>query len=1087
LSQNDLFFNKLKHKKALNYQGFFYFYPMISAVRHILLIGLILITAQINILSQEEMQMGALNVRNYPSTEFGGQTQIFSIVQDDQGVMYFANKTGVIFYDGRKWETIKILNEKNDSYEVSALAKSKSGIIYVAAKGDLGYLEANERGRVQFISIRAQLKKEPDLKNPKSIQVTDDGIYFHYGRTIFRLNEKGIKEWASHEDDAFYGLFHAAGKTYAAKSNSGLYTLENDQLVSFPNGKIYSSTNKIYALVHFQNQTYIQTTEGNITNITNPFNHVAVQMDLIRPAYTALNVFDNFYSSGTFSDGLLVYDRNFKIRYRIDLSTGLNDGNINCQYLDKEGNIWVGTNKGISKVEILSPLSTFGVNFGLISGVESICEYKGLRYFATLSGVYFLDPKASETAARIKKVEGLNIDCYGIRTLVFSKDTVLLVAANNGVWMLKDPKDKLKLVSKCGPYNFVQDPKNPNRVFVANYDGLSSISWNGNGFNDEGYIRGFSEDIFSIAVEPDGTLWLGTISSGILKANVSSVRTKGKTKVIGLGANGPHFITIIDGVPHVGNDLGLFRISNDRLIKSEQYLFPSKGSVHRLLKDTGGRLWAVLVKENTKFEIGYFDNSGGYKWTSNDFTRYSNDIVHGLYSDSKGLVWLGGPNGVMVYNPQQKKNYNPGFQCILGKFTWGDSLLYSGLRYGKSSSVFKASIPYSSKEISFEAGASTYFDESLTEFSFRLVGQDENWSTWSLSNKKSYTNLYEGNYTIEIKARNVYGYESAVISYSFTILPPWYRTIWAYFSYSILAGILFYLALKISNRRIRKQKEHLEIVVKERTAEIVEQKVEIEHQKEIVEHKNRDIMSSIRYAKRLQDAILPTDEYIQSCFKEFFVFFRPKDIVSGDFYWVRKIENTIYFAVVDCTGHGVPGAFVSIVGNNGLNRCIREYGLRKPSDILDKLNELVEEAFIKEGFSEVRDGMDLSLCCLNLDQLTLEYAGANNPIYLLQDGILSELKPDKQPIGPYEHRKPFTNQQVQLNTGDLIYLFTDGYADQFGGPQGKKYKYSQLKQFFIDHQKDNMELIGKEIVTTFENWSEGQEQIDDVCVMGIRV
>lgn len=1060
---------------------------MISHFRSSIFYAIVLFQAQFFLFAQEEMQMGALNIRNYPSTEFGGQTQVFSITQDEQGLMYFGNKTGVIIYDGRKWETVKVLNEKNDSYEVSVLAKAKDGRIYVAAKGDVGYLQVNERGRIQFISIRKQFKKDPDLRNPKSIQVTDDGIFFHYGRVIFKYTNQVIKEWSSAEDDAFYGLFHAAGKTYVAKSSTGLHILENGNLVPFPKGKTYSSNNKIYALVQFQNQTFIQTSEGNITNITNPLNVLPVKMDLVRPAYNALNVFDQYYSSGTFSDGLLVYDRNFKLRYRIDLTTGLNDGNINCQYLDREGNIWVGTNKGISKIEVLSPISSFGVNFGLISGVESICEYKGLRYFATLSGVYYLDPNASETASRIKKIEGLNIDCYGIKSLEFERDTVLLVAANNGVWMLKEPKGKLSLISKCGPYNFIQSPKEPNRVFVANYDGLSSILWNGKSFIDQGYINGFNEDIFSIAVEPDGTLWLGTISSGLLKASVSTVLQKGKLKTLGSSDNGPHFVSIIDGIPHVGNDNGLYRISNDQLVPSDHYRLPNTGSVHRMMKDVSGRLWVVLVKENTKFEIGYFDNNGGYKWISNDFTRYSNDIVHGLYSDSKGLIWLGGPNGVMVYNPQQKKNYNPGFQCVVRSFTWGDSLIYSGIRYGNVASIFKAELPYSSKEISFEAGASTFFDESLTEFSFRLVGQDENWSSWSLSNKKSYTNLYEGTYSLEIKARNVYGYESPVVTYTFTILPPWYRTVWAYLSYALLSGIFFYLILKVSNRRIRKQKEHLELVVQERTAEIVEQKGEIELQKEIVEHKNRDIMGSIRYAKRLQDAILPTDEYIQDCFREFFVFFRPKDIVSGDFYWVRKIENKVYFAVVDCTGHGVPGAFVSIVGNNGLNRSIREYGLRKPSEILDKLSELVEEAFIKEGYSDVRDGMDMSLCCLDLVALTLEYAGANNPLYIVAKQELIEIKPDKQPIGHYEDRKAFTNKKLQLSSGDLIFLFTDGYADQFGGPQGKKYKYAKLKQFFLEHESYNLQEVGARIADEFDSWSDNQEQIDDVCVMGFRV
>jgi serine phosphatase RsbU (regulator of sigma subunit) len=318
-------------------------------------------------------------------------------------------------------------------------------------------------------------------------------------------------------------------------------------------------------------------------------------------------------------------------------------------------------------------------------------------------------------------------------------------------------------------------------------------------------------------------------------------------------------------------------------------------------------------------------------------------------------------------------------------------------------------------------------------------------------------------------------------------LPPWYRTIWAYLLYVIAFILFLYGAIQFSNRRIRKQKEHLEQVVKERTAEVVEQKAEIEKQKEIVEEKNRDIMDSIRYAKRLQDAILPTNEYIRDCFREAFVFFRPKDIVSGDFYFVRKIENKVYFAAVDCTGHGVPGAFVSIVGNNALNRALKEYGLTTPSDILDKLTELVVDAFRQEGILDVRDGMDIALCCLDLDTKILEYAGANNPLYIISGEELTEIKANKQPVGLFEERVPFTNHEVQLNDHDVVVLFTDGYADQFGGPQGKKYKYAKFKNFLIDHSQEPLSELHTHLVGEFDEWIEGHEQIDDVCILGVRV
>lgn len=1009
--------------------------------------------------------------------------------------MYFGNKTGILEFDGVTWRTIKVLNPNGDSREVNCLATDKHGRVYVGAKEDIGYLESDKNGKIIFRSILKLFKTEPDLKTPESIICTDNGIYFHYHKNIYHYDGKSsVRTISSPDNDEIYGIFFANGEIYVAKKASGLYTLGNDRLVPARNGGKYSEQNKIYSIMNFGNGIYIQTSEGNIDDYTNPMDVKQVPLSFVLPVYNAINVFDQYYSSGSFSDGLLIYDRNFNLNYRIDLSNGLIDGNVKCQYLDKEGNIWVGTNKGISKIDVISPVSRFGVNFGMISGVESVCSFKGRIYYATLSGVYYLNDTYEKTSERIKKVPGLNIDCFGVRSFSFGKDSVLLIAANNGVYMLRDHNAQLVPVAKCGPYNFVQSPLNPNDVFIANYDGLSKMTWTGTGFRDDGYLDGFTEDIFNINVQPDGTLWLGTIANGVIRSHVNAKGGKMKKQVLGKGEDGPAYITLINGSAYVGNDKGLYRVVGDKLEVSTDYKLPKKCGVHRLMKDGIGRLWAVLALKNNKFEIGYFENNTAHTWNSRDFQRYSADIVHGLYYDEKGMTWLGGPNGVMLYNPSIKKNYTNGFNALLRKVTVGDSAIFSGglskmdrIPSLKQTEDLVLHIPYSNKSISFEFAASSYFDESATLYSYKLEGQDEEWSAWSSKTEKSYTNLYEGSYTFLVKAKNIYGEISTVASYELIILPPWYRTIWAYLLYAVLFILFLYGAIQLSNRRIRKQKEHLEEVVKERTAEVVEQKAEIEKQKEIVEEKNRDIMDSIRYAKRLQDAILPTDEYIRDCFKEAFVFFRPKDIVSGDFYFVRKIDRKVYFAAVDCTGHGVPGAFVSIVGNNGLNRALKEYGLNKPGEILDKLTELVVDAFRQEGMSDVKDGMDISLCCLNLDTQVLEFSGANNPLYVISGDELTEIKANKQPVGLFEDKVSFTNHEIQLKENDVVVLFSDGYADQFGGPQGKKYKYSKFKNFLIDHSQEPLSDVYRQLVAEFDEWIEGHEQIDDVCVLGIRV
>jgi len=305
-----------------------------------------------------------------------------------------------------------------------------------------------------------------------------------------------------------------------------------------------------------------------------------------------------------------------------------------------------------------------------------------------------------------------------------------------------------------------------------------------------------------------------------------------------------------------------------------------------------------------------------------------------------------------------------------------------------------------------------------------------------------------------------------------------------------------------------------------------QQKHEITEQKEILQVKNNEILDSIRYAKRIQTAILPPGKLVKSYLENSFILYKPKDVVAGDFYWMESInfhsentaetnskEETILFAAADCTGHGVPGAMVSVICNNGLNRSVREYGITDPGKILDKTREIVIQEFEKSD-EEMKDGMDISLVSLRTtdDISTVEWAGANNPLWIIRKGELQpedvqigneinerltihshggcslvEIKPDKQPIGRYDNPKPYTTHKIELQKGDSIYIFTDGYPDQFGGNHNKKYKTANFKKLLLSINDKKMEEQKSIIDTAFEDWKGSFEQVDDVCVIGVRI
>lgn len=264
-------------------------------------------------------------------------------------------------------------------------------------------------------------------------------------------------------------------------------------------------------------------------------------------------------------------------------------------------------------------------------------------------------------------------------------------------------------------------------------------------------------------------------------------------------------------------------------------------------------------------------------------------------------------------------------------------------------------------------------------------------------------------------------------------------------------------------------------------------------QQQLIEQQNKELLESIQYAKLIQKAIFPTREELDALLKDSFVLLKPKNIVSGDFYWIKEFQGKIFIAVCDCTGHGVPGAFISIVGNNLLTKCITDYGKTSPADILNQLNNEFQHADsrIVSKTCEIKDGMDVALCVIDKSTQTMEYAGAYNPIYQVKNGILTKLATDKIPIHLFSKNteQKFTNHLIQIESGESYYLFSDGYADQFGGEDGKKFSYKNFKELILSMQHLTMAEQREVFKQTLENWQvkSGDEQTDDILIVGFRV
>ncbi len=310
-------------------------------------------------------------------------------------------------------------------------------------------------------------------------------------------------------------------------------------------------------------------------------------------------------------------------------------------------------------------------------------------------------------------------------------------------------------------------------------------------------------------------------------------------------------------------------------------------------------------------------------------------------------------------------------------------------------------------------------------------------------------------------------------------------------NYSVTLGFIMVLVLAFFIYRGYKQKKKANLQLEEKNLLIEEKNKIVEEKNKIVEEKNKDITDSIRYAKRLQTAILKPQQDLTKYFNDGFILFKPKDIVSGDFYWFEKFGNLSLFAAADCTGHGVPGAFMSIIGCNLLSQAVNEYEITQPAAILNSINKGLTKVLQQKGDADsfVTDGMDIALCSFNEEKMIVEYSGAFNPMWIIREGELIEFTADKFPVGAFvdSQVRKFNCHEIPVQKGDMVYVFSDGYADQFGGPAGKKFKYKPLQQLLLEHHDKPCAEQRIILNEALEQWMGKLEQIDDVLVIGIRI
>ncbi len=1062
------------------------------------------------------------------------QNTVSDIVQDHDGYLWFATHVGVARYDGYTFEHFNLSNGLPDD-EVNCLLVDQKGMIWFGTQGGIGVFDGEKFKQISIddglIDNRVDgmiedldgniwawtaygisvITSDTVLNYSKNNALTDNKVqailvdsqgrvhlatYPKPGITIF--TDPYNYEKISQEEIVRDIIEVAPGEIWYATQYMGILVREAQDeywlgmedgltdetvlcLLKDKNGKIWCGTLEEGLFVY---------EEGRFRHVETPYNYEPLAAELFEDSRGRL------WIKG-FADGVWLVDNNIFKHFTI--KNNLVQDDVKTIFEDRFGNIWIATQGGLSKYG-RSLFEIYDLDLGLhANSIQSVYyDSKGRTWIGAANNLqYFLDDSVvtfgentdfpydaqplSFTEDRIGNVyigtdyelflyDGHSITSAGleasINSMLYTENGQLWCATDSGVHIL-DQGEKSILGPKQGLVNLQVNSllQMRNLICCATEGGLSLFDLSGQ------HIRNYTEeDGLSAAVYLDITsdyqdnLWVATKSRGVSKIDPSlpgAIENLNTTH--GLISNSTYFVEFADSVSlWIGTNLGINVFNTE----------------------TG--------------EITFHGYDEGF-YPLETYTR-------AISKGNEGDFWIGTVEGLVHYNPRYdvKDPYAP---LLVLYPPLVDGVECTGSPDGKSGieGVFPEEMifPYSKNSLEFKFTGIHTTIPSRNTFSWILEGFDKTWSTRANKRSAPYMRLPNGRYTFRVKAFNLDGVEvEQEASFKFTIKPPFWKTIW-FISLVVLIGLaLLYGAFKYRERKLIKEKRILETKVKLRTREIEDQKVEIEAQRdEISEQKsyveeqhdqiviqNQEITSSIEYAKNIQQAVLPGKITLEKTLPDHFILFKPRDIVSGDFYWVEKKEEQIVVCAADCTGHGVPGAFMSLLGLTFLNEIVNYEGVLKSSEILNRLrSNIIRSMSHKHEAEQAKDGMDLALVVIDRQLGMLEFSGAYNPLILVRNGELIEYKGDKMPVGKHiVEEKPFTSQRIQLEHEDMIYMYSDGFPDQFGGEKGGKYKARPFKNFLTSISSEPVKEQAGLLETELKNWMGKEPQVDDILVTGIR-
>ncbi|MBN1416654.1 MAG: SpoIIE family protein phosphatase [Bacteroidales bacterium] len=1075
-----------------------------------------------NIDSQE------LQLDNYDIRDGLPSNVISDIIQDKRGYMWFATQVGVSRYDGYHFINYGI-QDGLPFIEIECIMEDSQGRIWVGTLG--GGIAVYENGKWSYKDKDQGLA---DNLIRRVFEDHDNAIWCYSDNGISRIKDNTIRtfttedglshntivcHWLDNANNIFAGTSN--GLDLLRKNKDGTYTIGNILpgiyiicLLQDKQGILWIGTweNGIYrydsnGLVNFttrdglpgnsvtclfedhEGNLWIGLEKAGIARLENA-RFVSIAGHSLNKTTILEMTEDKNHAIWAKSqmEGVYIVSQD-RVR-NITTQNNLPDNNVYKIMTDSDGNVWMGTGGGISKMG-KKPFEIYDTDFGL-PGKAVLCTHvdrEGNVWGGTYTGPFRISPDGK--LRKFDEKDGLPANYLTIFKITSDHEGHLWFGTYYGVTgysglrfhTFRNPKWERTRENVNSINDIVVDRQN--KLILAEYYGICEF-YKGRYFFPGIYITLADKDIRAIDIDDEDNLWVCTsegvqvIGRNSLTITSSEGLSNNSCNDVYLDSSGISWIATDDGLnkitmrPDGSFSLSTFTVSDGLLSNSIMFVE----------RDHRGSIWIGHEKGLSRLDAG---SDRFYSYSGVDGFTPLETYLKAVSVDEYNNVWIGTVGGLVKYNPEMDKpeTFPPRLYITGVKFYNDSTNIFNYASYTDSVTGLPGNLilPYNKNNFIFEYVGLHYSNTAKNRYQYKLEGYDDSWSEVLAGTiTHPYQKLPHGDYTFLVKASNCDGIWSEPASYSFSIKPPIWKTGWFY-ALEVLFGIgLIYAFVRIRVRKLQHDKKVLAQKVKERT-------LEIERQRDHIAEINREITDSIMYAQRIQAAVLPDEETIKSHLKDYFILFKPRDIVSGDFYWISTKGKKIIVVAADCTGHGVPGAFMSMLGVSLLNEIVTTLDTFTAANILNQLRENIKQTLSQTGKKdEAKDGMDMALCIIDTETLEGQFAGAYNPLLLVTNNEMIVYKGDKMPIGIHFSKEyHFTNNLFQLHAGDIIYMFSDGYADQFGGPDHKKFKTNNFREMLLEIHSKSMDEQKKILDDTIEEWRGDDDQVDDIMVMGVRI